>query len=842
MKKIIVLVFLVFGSFNVCVPQSPGTTKSIKIYDTDSASVSKFFKVNIPQAGYKNLYIQLTGYWQGYVLDMRYGDIYRLNYLTNSFQKNYHNNILRSVIQMGTYGWEVGNTIDFAISLQDTNLILCGYVIPFWEPMSKVFYTKNNGDTTYQLNNASMSINFLGAAIDPVNDSIMYYGYPTSLYPYNIYKTTNRGSTWFGTDTINSPAMEGKMYINPMNRNTIFLMNDSYLYRSTSAGYDFQQILNDTIYSSKMVFYVPDNAIYLSCPIRKGILKSTNNGGNWAQIFNKPCNDLEIDPLDANIFYAGTAEGIYKSTNKGVNWFLYNNTFAPSVNVVGIVKNPNTGDTLFAVTKKAAYKVFGQAILDTLTPKYFPLQTGNFYIYHSWNLYDPEGTYYKARITKDTIAFGHKYFYCVNIPGIQTGWVRYDSLTGRLLALYPGNGCDNLINDKIIDSLASGLNDTLNRCPYNATMLRKCSDTSNITLFSGYTTKGKSFNHDGLILSYIKYAMNIGIYSEGSGEPPPISEFSDLRGCYVNGVAYGDTTMPSSLYTVTGNVRYSDNNQPATDGYVKAFKVDANGNIIVMDSALIQTDGSYTLTHVPQDSLDIGVYPNSTTNNDWVITYYPSTIYWETAAIIYPTGNMSDVNVGAIRMNRMATENSISGRVMRLTNNPAGNIKDAVIYVKRRNTFYGCTTTDFNGNFYLASLPQGSVKIIVNRPGFTGDSLSLSLTQASNYDSIYFYLYRFPAGVKKVSSTAPSEYKLYQNYPNPFNPSTNIRYQITNNRFVLLKVYDILGKEIATLVNEKQSPGVYEVIFEGSNLSSGIYFYTLTAGDFKATKRFVLIK
>jgi hypothetical protein len=310
------------------------------------------------------------------------------------------------------------------------------------------------------------------------------------------------------------------------------------------------------------------------------------------------------------------------------------------------------------------------------------------------------------------------------------------------------------------------------------------------------------------------------------------------------GIAANNIAKWGQAFTVSGLVRYSDNSQPATGGYVKAIKFDRNtGNIITFDSAQIQANGSYTLSNVPQDSLDIGVYPNSTTNNDWVVTYYPSTIYWQGATTIYPTGNMTNVNIGAIRKYSVTANNSVNGKVMRLTDNLiVGNLKDAVLYAKSGNSFVQCAISDVNGVYHLPSLPVGSLKIICNRMGFTNDSAMVTVTSTSNIDSINFHLYRLPVGIKQISSNVPSEYKLYQNYPNPFNPTTNIRYQITNNRFVLLKVYDILGKEIATLVNEKQSPGVYEVIFDGSNLSSGIYFYTLTAGDFRATKRFVLIK
>jgi subtilisin-like proprotein convertase family protein len=102
--------------------------------------------------------------------------------------------------------------------------------------------------------------------------------------------------------------------------------------------------------------------------------------------------------------------------------------------------------------------------------------------------------------------------------------------------------------------------------------------------------------------------------------------------------------------------------------------------------------------------------------------------------------------------------------------------------------------------------------------------------------------YDNPIGIKLISSETVKEFALFQNFPNPFNPFTKIKYQIKNSNFVSLKVYDILGKEITTLINEKQSPGKYEVSFGGSNFPSGIYFYKLEAGDFTDVKRMVLVK
>jgi hypothetical protein len=99
--------------------------------------------------------------------------------------------------------------------------------------------------------------------------------------------------------------------------------------------------------------------------------------------------------------------------------------------------------------------------------------------------------------------------------------------------------------------------------------------------------------------------------------------------------------------------------------------------------------------------------------------------------------------------------------------------------------------------------------------------------------------------VMKVDETKgklPTEFSLSQNYPNPFNPSTTINYQLPTFSFVSLKVYDILGREVATLVNEEKKAGYYSVEFNANKLSSGIYFYRMQAGKYVETKKLLLMK
>ncbi len=96
--------------------------------------------------------------------------------------------------------------------------------------------------------------------------------------------------------------------------------------------------------------------------------------------------------------------------------------------------------------------------------------------------------------------------------------------------------------------------------------------------------------------------------------------------------------------------------------------------------------------------------------------------------------------------------------------------------------------------------------------------------------------------VNPISSEIPKQFKLEQNYPNPFNPSTIINYQLSIISFVTLKVFDLQGKEVQTLVNKKQSAGSYSAEFNGANFSSGIYFYTIQTENYKETKKMMLIK
>lgn len=129
-------------------------------------------------------------------------------------------------------------------------------------------------------------------------------------------------------------------------------------------------------------------------------------------------------------------------------------------------------------------------------------------------------------------------------------------------------------------------------------------------------------------------------------------------------------------------------------------------------------------------------------------------------------------------------------------------------------------------NPLCSTLPAGGSGI--NPPGSTAPATRFS--------------FMVTTAVSIISSNVPSEYKLFNNYPNPFNPNTIIKFNLIKTNDVKLKVYDITGRLITTMINQKLSAGEYKVDFIGSELSSGIYIYRIEAGDFKDTKKMMLIK
>ena len=151
------------------------------------------------------------------------------------------------------------------------------------------------------------------------------------------------------------------------------------------------------------------------------------------------------------------------------------------------------------------------------------------------------------------------------------------------------------------------------------------------------------------------------------------------------------------------------------------------------------------------------------------------------------------------------------------------------------NTSNAAFPAPFNERFHIIlNLAVGG-----NWPGYPDASTTFPQKYVIDYVRVY---QKNVTAIKDVEEQTPLAFSLKQNYPNPFNPSTSIRYSIAKMSFVNLSVYNVLGEKIKTLVNKEQPAGDYNVDFNASNLSSGIYFYKLTVDNFSSIRKMIILK
>lgn len=163
------------------------------------------------------------------------------------------------------------------------------------------------------------------------------------------------------------------------------------------------------------------------------------------------------------------------------------------------------------------------------------------------------------------------------------------------------------------------------------------------------------------------------------------------------------------------------------------------------------------------------------------------------------------------------------------------------------NSFYDSSTTASLSLSALQLQWNGLTYYFQNWQGFgpgayTGNNpspqivMNNAVIETVNYDTIP------PIGIVPIGSEVPKVYALHQNYPNPFNPTTSIKFDMPKDGQLSLKVYDLLGKEVAVLFDGVKQAGFYEATFNGTSLASGVYFYKMVSGDFTSVKRLVILK
>jgi len=335
------------------------------------------------------------------------------------------------------------------------------------------------------------------------------------------------------------------------------------------------------------------------------------------------------------------------------------------------------------------------------------------------------------------------------------------------------------------------------------------------------------------------------------------------------------------LYTVEQtSVRTGSDNDSPTDGdgfdtsHVKRYALgDASGlftgpyevvipSSVMKNSYRIEMDSDGYLYVVQQSYAVLALMDNIYGLSKWDISTLPATEIWHVGLNEAPEHGDSLANADAARATNF--------------NGLALDEARGIVYVTRKNSprplhnviAYSMETGALLGSFASAESVVGGV--IENLPGGGGSSIRDGNVDAAGNIMIVnssfeaFRIFSPPDGpnsfttsspysidvdndtvltsVNEITSTVPSEYSLEQNYPNPFNPSTIINFSISKSEFVTMKIYNALGQEVTTVVNEFLNAGSYKVNFNAENLAAGMYVYKITAGNFTSSKKMLLLK
>lgn len=157
-------------------------------------------------------------------------------------------------------------------------------------------------------------------------------------------------------------------------------------------------------------------------------------------------------------------------------------------------------------------------------------------------------------------------------------------------------------------------------------------------------------------------------------------------------------------------------------------------------------------------------------------------------------------------------------------------------------TYNGVIVSNDNGATWTRKVEGMPANIIDSR----AICIHNNFVYAYGYSSPNHYVYKRPVseltGINQVSGTVPGEFSLSQNYPNPFNPVTNIEFSVPKSAFVKLTIFDITGRELETLLNQDMTPGTYKAEWDASKYSSGVYFYSIEAGEYRMIRKMMLVK
>ena len=681
-----------------------------------------------------------------------------------------------------------------------------------------------------------------------------------------IFKSTDSGKTWVNKNQSIDTLIYGFNNFNQikfLDSSTGFI-SSNYLFKTTDGGnnwfnpspvqFDFYNILSyNIIYGVKIV----NNKITL--------FVSNNSGVNWTQKDTLPPQLLKLGFRDNATGFAISTTKLYKTTNEGASWFVsYESTSGHWLKEFEFYGDNNillaTGQKLLKTTNSGINWI---ELLD------------------AGNVYDANYKIGLFRNTDIVVTQGSTILYSTNGGNNFSAYILRFSLGSNMQPAFKNSDVGIIGSDVCRLILISNYNRTYDNVSSNNAIFENlrdihifdtekvvvAGDSNLITTTNGGNSWNKQLGYSFKEIEFLNYNTGYGINSS------QIFKTTD----------HGQTwnTIPNIYYYNPG---------PYTRSYSN-LKLNPNGSVYLTFYVWYTGGSNICYSNMLYSTTNDGANWNSIFSGGGSATHYGSSDSW------FPDYTFN--NQTAYVINNAYTYNSInpvnsSTCYIKKTSNGGSNwinvwFKDSCniqnLFFLNENTGYftmkgtinnpqydGMYRTTNGGdnwlklssftparfqftNYYTAysigyCSSDGGINWIHQFDPFSANQIKFANNLTGYIVGNNGFIYKTTngggiiLGVNLISNVIPDKFSLSQNYPNPFNPSTVIRYQLSAAGFTTLKVFDLLGKEIASLVNEKQNAGSYAVDFNSSdfNLPSGIYFYTLNAEEFKETKKMVLIK
>lgn len=660
-----------------------------------------------------------------------------------------------------------------------------------------------------------------------------------------LLKSTDRGSSWSIQQTGMTKNL-GKVYF--INQNTGYILSDtSVYYKTTNGGNNWvfntlggNSVLKDIAFSDENTGFITGEKIVNDYGV---IYKTTNAGNNWSlyTITSSYANLNRLDLLENGKAITGGGYGnTYYTTNNGTDWFGigYHNSndidYSDTTNGLsiygGVIRKTTNGgvnwancytsnDTLTSiqmVSLTTVYCIGGSRIL----------KTTNFG--QNWTIQNAGISGYFTKVFFVDSLNGWLSGYAGKMLRTSDGgnnWIAISSgtINNLIFSSFSDANSGYICGSGSILKTTNGGNNWVQQWSLNGDLVLSVNFVNNNTGYAfqpGRLYKTTNGGNNWNFLSEVKISSTFSI------------SYTFYKMLFVNettGIIVGsvyrnlgsNSFREGSIYwTANGGLNWSYQSNYDILYYVDISFINENTGWIVGTSGGIIKTTDAGASWIGQPG------PFTTINYQYVSAVDSNTVY------ITGYGN---------GLNTLLAKSTNGG--FNWTGSLVSTDKN-IRYIDfiNRNTGWASgekgllyATTNGGTDWFYQPTPTNEhlyVNFLDEHTGWLVGNSGVILKTTSGIIS----------GIKVIPAVAPASHMLYQNYPNPFNPCTKIRFQLSEAGNVIIKVFDITGRELSTLINDRLQPGTYETTFDGSKLSSGIYFYSINTGVFSQTKKMVLIR